>query len=136
MGNLDTVITVPPGAVSEPVQFAINPMVTLPPTGGFQMIGQGFEVTAMTTGGTPVTQFNQPITLVIHYTDADVAGIDESQLTLHYWDETQMVWVTVPGVVDIENNTLTVMLDHLTLFALLEGNVSSEQKLFLPAINR
>jgi len=137
VGNLQANITVPPGAVSEPVQFTFNPAATPPSTGGFQLFGQAIEITAMTRGGAQVTQFNQPITLVIRYSDADAAGIDEAALQLRYWSDTQQTWVQVPAMVDTANNTISASLDHLTLFAILYAQGEADDfELFLPTVNR
>lgn len=84
----------------------------------------------------PVTQFNQPITLVIRYSDADVAGIDEAALQLHYWSDAQQTWVQVPATVDPVNNTITATLDHLTLFAIVHERGEAGFSIFLPTINR
>jgi hypothetical protein len=137
VGNLRADITVPPGAVSEPVQFAFNPAATPPSTGGFQLFGQAIEITAMTRDGERVTQFNQPITLVIRYSDADAAGIDEAALQLRYWSDTQQAWVQVPAIVDTANNTISASLDHLTLFAILYAQGEGDDfELFLPTVKR
>jgi hypothetical protein len=136
VGNLQANIMVPPGAVSEPVQFSFAPAATPPSTGGFQLLGQAIEITAMTSGGAPVTQFNQPITLVIRYLDGDVAGIDEAALQLHYWSDAQQTWAQVPAIVDPVNNTITATLDHLTLFAILHERGEAAFNVFLPTINR
>ena len=94
---------------------------------------QTLTVTAATTNGVPVTQFNQPITLVIHYLDANLTGIDETKLELYYWHAGQQAWVLVPATIDAANNVVTATLNHLTTFAMLQGT-GVKRSLYLPAI--
>ena len=134
--TLQTTLTFPPGAVAEPVLVVVVPAVTPPATGGFQLLGQVFTIDATANDGSTVTHFNQPFTLVVTYTDAEVLGIDEETLTLHYWHEGEQRWVAIPTTVDAANNRLTATLDHLTIFAVLQGQVSNPARIFLPLVQR
>ena len=108
--------------------------VTTPPaTGGFQLLGRVFAITAEDGQGNPVTRFDQPFTIVIGYEESDLDGMAEEDLVLHYWNVAEERWVYIPGVVDTEANTLTVTLDHLTDFAVLEVPHS---RVYLPALLR
>ena len=80
---------------------------------------RGFELSAAISGTTtPVTSFDPPYELVLHYTDAELGGAIESTLDLTWWDGTQ--WIAVPGtVLNLEDNQLSASLDHMTLFAVL-----------------
>ena len=136
LDSLQTTLTFPPGAVTQPVVVVVAPATTPPATGGFQVLGQVFTIEATADDGSPVTNFNQPFTLVVTYTDAEVQGIDEQILTLHYWHEGQQSWIAIPTTVDAEPNRLTATLDHLTTFAILQGQVSNPARLFLPLVQR
>ena len=136
LDSLQTTLTFPPGAVTQPVVVVVAPATTPPATGGFQVLGQVFTIEATADDGSPVTQFDQPFTLVVTYTDAEVQGIDEQSLTLHYWHEGQQSWIAIPTTVDAEPNRLTATLDHLTTFAILQGQVSNPARLFLPLVQR
>ena len=136
LGTIATELTFPPGAVEEAVVVVVVPAVTPPATGGFQLLGQVFTIDATADDGSPVTHFNQPFTLVVTYTDAEVEGIDEQSLTLHYWHEGEQRWVAIPTTVDAATNRLTAILDHLTTFAVLQGQVSNPARLFLPLVQR
>ena len=70
---------------------------------------------------------------MIAYTDADLVGVKEEDLMLHYWLVEEERWMLIPGIVDREANTLTVTLDHLTDFALLE---LPQSRVYLPALLR
>ena len=136
LNSLQTTLTFPPGAVAQPVVVVVAPVATPPATGGFQVLGQVFAINATTDAGSPVTHFAQPFTLVVTYTDAEVQGIDEQTLTLHYWHEGQQSWIAIPTTVDAAHNRLTAILDHLTTFAVLQGQVSNPAQIFLPLVRR
>ena len=136
LGSVSTLLTLPAGAVDEPVAMNVAVVATPPATGGLKIAGSVFAITAETENGEAVTHFNRPYTLVIRYSDADVEGIDERDLALHYWSNAQGTWVEVPGIVDPADNTFTATLDHLTVFALLEGTAPQTSKLYLPAVTR
>ena len=131
VAGLDTSLSVPPGAVSEPIRVTIQTVADAPPAGGFTVLGQSFAVEVYTLAGDPVTQFAQPLTIVVHYSDDDLDGLDENGLQIHYWDEAMEQWVAIPTVVDPQANTLTAQVDHLTLFAVLGSS-----QIYLPSIRR
>jgi hypothetical protein len=135
LGSLAAILDVPPGAIAEPVTVQMQAATEIPATGGLAVLGQGFNIEAQTLSGTPVTQFAQPLTLVVRYSDADVAGLDENSLQIFYWNETQGSWVGMPTTVDAQANTLTIQLDHLTLFAVLDTQTGAPT-LFLPMVKR
>lgn len=136
LDTLQTTLTFPPGAVTQSVTVVVAPVATPPATGGFQLLGQVFAIDATTSDGSPVTHFAQPFTLVVTYTDAEVQGIDEQSLNLHYWHAGQQTWIAIPTTVDAANNRLTATLDHLTTFAVLHSQVSNPARIFLPLVQR
>ncbi len=68
------------------------------------------------------TTFAQPATVVFKYTDADLGGGDPANLGVYVWDSTLGQWVLKQGVVDTEAKTLTVQLEHFSLFILAIDN--------------
>ena len=136
LGALETELTFPPGAVTQTVTIVVAPAITQPTTGDFQVLGKVFTINAMTSDGSPVTHFTKPFTLVVTYTDDEVQGIDEERLTLHYWHEGEQRWIAIPTTVDAANNRLTATLDHLTTFAVLQGQVNTPAQIFLPLVQR
>jgi len=70
-----------------------------------------------------VPKLHKPITITVHYSDADVEGIDENNLRLYYWTGTawEDVLTACPPsasyVRDIEANILQVPVCHLSRFA-------------------
>jgi hypothetical protein len=144
LSNRDGSITVefPPNAVSSAITVTYAGLFA--PTqalDGASSAGRSFTLEARDSGGQRVTQFALPYTMVISYTDEELAalGIDEASLNVAFWNGS--AWVDVLPCagcgVDTVNNRVTVVLDHFTEFALvaeLEGTV--EQKVFLPLVQR
>lgn len=132
-------VTFPPGAV--PVSTTVNfqlfatPAQPLP---DFSFANRAFALTAA-ADGTPVTQFDEPYTMVLHYDEGDLlaAGItDPNKLNLLFWNGS--AWEEILPcsgcAIDTTAQTVTVVLDHFTDFALvgpLPANV-----LHLPLIQR
>jgi arabinogalactan oligomer/maltooligosaccharide transport system substrate-binding protein len=135
-----TTIFVPSGAVTESVDLIYTPVptVTLPPQ--LSLAGHAFTLVAYQSG-TVLSSFNfqQPITVTLSYNDADVAGINESSLTLNYWDGGS--WVdaatscTPSSTYDRHpaENWLAISICHLSRFALFGP---TEYRLYLPLVNR
>jgi hypothetical protein len=69
----------------------------------------------------PGLTFSVPVTITLHYTDTDVAGLDEDRLVLEYWNGSTALWEDAacglydryPGA-----NWLAVPICHLSRFAL------------------
>lgn len=124
-------VQIPAGAVDQATTFLYDEQGTPSQPGAFQFAGRTFTLTAY-RDNSPLDDFTfqQPITLVIDYTDSDVAGIDENSLTLFFYDEDSAVWSDQGIMVvarDTTNNRLTVQGTHLTEFAM--GTAS---RLYLP----
>jgi hypothetical protein len=96
---------------------------------------QSFSIVATTVGGAPITQFQPPLTLTIDYNEAELAalGLTESTLNVAYWNGAAWVYL-LPCAgcgVDRVNNRITVILSHLTEFA-----VTSQARVYLPLVRR
>jgi len=126
-GPENVLVEFPAGAVTDTVTVEINFSGTVPATGALMGVGASFIVAAHNGSDQPVTQFGVPITITVNYSDADVIGIDESQLKLYYWDGSN--WIVIPTFVDTNSNTLTASLNHLTEFSALGPPFT---KLYLP----
>jgi hypothetical protein len=102
-----------------------------PPVGGWHLLGQVFSITAEDEQGNPVTHFDPPLTLTLAYSPELLAGMNEADLLLHYWDGGAGGWE--PIATSAENGILTVSLDHLTNFAVLEV---PQTRIYLPSLHR
>jgi len=114
---------------------------TLPTT--FQFAGYTFAIDAYQQEG-QVSDFifNEPIILTIIYSDANIAGLDESTLMLYYFDPETVTW-QVDGITVIERvpaeNRLVLALSHLTEFALVTVDdtlAEATEKVYLPIVTR
>jgi ELWxxDGT repeat protein len=141
--NVD--LSFPPSAVTTPITITYSGLLT--PTqslGGAHSAGLSFMLEARDSAGRPITQFAQPYTLTISYTDEQLAAlsIDEADLNLAFWDGS--AWVNVLPCdgcgVDTVNNRLTAMLDHFTEFALFSGELPAvgdgKSRVYLPLTQR
>ncbi|MCB0127381.1 MAG: hypothetical protein KDE58_34195, partial [Caldilineaceae bacterium] len=137
-------LQVPSGAVDQPTTLTIAVLeepTVLPEN--FRFAGQIFAIDAYQEGSNvDGFTFAQPITLVITYTDADVAGLDEATLTLLYLDPDTGNWLT-DGIAVVERvpaeNRIVLLLSHLTDFALFSvDNQPTEvaEMIYLPIVSR
>jgi hypothetical protein len=127
-GNL-TVVHAPAGAVAETTTLAYVPMegITSPP--GFSFTNHAFDLKAHRDGNVlPGFAFQQPVSITIHYSEEDVASMDETTLRLNYWDGS--AWVDAAGTCapslayerHPEANWLAVPVCHASRFALFGEN--------------
>ena len=135
-GGVTITVEVPPGAVAETTQLAFTsvPTVTGSPL-GFVFAGHAFRLEAYRKGvlHSDLT-FEEPITVTIHYTGSDVAGLDENTLELRYWDGDE--W-SADGITVVERDTvnkrLVTRIEHLSEFALF-AQEQQPQKVYLPLV--
>ena len=114
-------VEVPVGAVSGNTTITVQEAATGTiiigaPTGTGQTIISGFTITA-TSGGNPVTSFSSAVTITVTYTDAQVAGLDETTLKLYRWDGTQ--WVALTCTINASTNTITATTTSFSKFAVM-----------------
>jgi hypothetical protein len=126
----------PTGAVSDTVTITYTSLISptqLPPDD--RTMARNFQLEARDSSGQPVAQFAKPFTMVISYTEEQLASLDisEHNLNLIYWDgETWADLLPCEGCgVDTEQNRVTVVLDRFGEFALV---ASPQRKVFLPLI--
>jgi len=106
-------------------------------TDGFAPVGVTFYLdAAYLPEGTPVTGLSTPLTLTIHYNEAAlIPHLREGELQVHRYDADIEDWVPLPIVArDWANNTITVLLDHFSEYALL-GPIDRE-RVYLPLVMR
>jgi hypothetical protein len=129
--GLPTVIEVPAGAVTGTVTLVYSPADAILPPSGMSPSGHAFELDAYKNGDLlPGLEFEPPFTVTIHYTDTQVAGLDEKTLGLWFWDGA--AWST-NGILVTGRYTLTNKLEatssHLTSFALFAEQL---RRIYLP----
>lgn len=138
-------VTVPAGAVSEPVTLVAIPAedpATTPGTLSFA--GQAFTLQAyrddLLVEG---LAFDPPVKVSVTYTDNQIAGLDEASLALYVWEDP--AWVdaattcTPPSVYlrEPELNRLSVDICHLSEYALFGAPTDPYPfKVYLPLVKR
>lgn len=140
-GTLDgggIIVAFPPAAVTQSVNITYTALTT--PTANartMRVVGWAFTLEASDLDGHPINQFTRPYTLTFNYTDEELAaaGLQESQLNLYFYDTTRLQWAPIIPCAgcghDTASNTITVVLDHFTEFAL-----GTSFKTYLPAVLR
>ena len=129
----------PPGVVESKTLVRLTQR-TLPPhpIGPLEYAGIGFNLSASTSTGAPA-QFLDDFTLDVAYGDSGLgaAGSEvEPYLNLYWWDGG--AWRGILPCAgcshDTEGQTFTVVLDHLSEFALLAGDPPPVWRLYQPLI--
>jgi thermitase len=130
--NGDLTLDFPPGCVTSSTTATYTPNASPSnPVGDLVFANMSCTLEATDGGGNPVTQFNLPYTLTLHYQDTDWqnAGVeDESTLNLYSWNGSQ--WEgTLPCSgcsLDTDNNVLVAVLDHFSEFGFMgDGDPTS-----------
>jgi len=128
-----------PATVTETVTFAYTPQdgpISTP--SDFDFAGLAFDLQATDAGGNPIIEPGAPFTLTIHYDEnALPPETDEATLELCRYDESAETWVALTVLArDLENDTLTVSLDHFSKFALLVETAETDYDIYLPLVMR
>ncbi len=122
--GLVTIVKVPAGAVTDAVTLVYTPLPepTQPITPPFRFAGHAFSLEIYEYWTLlPGYVFKKPVTITIHYSDEDVAGLQEDKLILEYWNGE--AWEdAVCGDYEYQyhpdENWMSVPICHLSLFAL------------------
>ncbi len=134
--------TLPAGAVNDTTVLLLRPQTpsSTPPNFGF--IGIGFTLDAYVDCSLLYNfAFNQPVSVRIDYTDANIVGIVEETLLLNYFDETTQTWVdaattctpTSTYTRNLSENYFIVNICHLTEFATVGKRFT---KFYVPVVVR
>lgn len=123
--NGDT-LTIPSGSLSQNtiISAQIAPLSQTAPSGNITPPRQYiFEPTG--------TLFNPSLTAVFRYTDAELAGGNESTLGVYVWNSQTNAWVFKTGSINKPQNKLTVQLSSFSIYGLFASNDSAA---FLPPL--
>jgi len=110
----DTIVTV--SSIAKTAE-SVAAIVAAAPTGLF-MVGNNIYQFTAASGGTNITNFNQPVTLTFTYAESQISTLDEPTLKVYYWDTITSKWVALTTNVNTQTNTLTVTVTHFTNFAI------------------
>ncbi|MDY7077986.1 MAG: hypothetical protein SXV54_13810, partial [Chloroflexota bacterium] len=140
--GLPTTVEVPAGAVTDTTTIVYTPVPspTESITTGLRFANHAFDLEAYRNDVLlPDFTFEQPVTVTVHYSDDDVAGLDEDTLTLYYWDGS--AWVDAATTCDPDSiydrhpldNWFAVSICHLTRWGAY-GTEISQYPIFLPIV--
>lgn len=128
-------VDVPAGSVTGTIELVYVDQAGPVAPGTFQFAGRSFSLNAYRENGlVDDFVFQQPVTVVVQYTDAEIGSIGEGALTLYFYDEAASGWSTAGITVvsrDPANNRITFQITHLTEFAL--GGL---RQMYLPMLKK
>lgn len=136
--QMSTTVQIPAGAISDTTIVVYTPVAspTQPVSPNLRFVGHAFDLTTYAGGpATPIPQ--SPVGVSICYSDADVAGVDESSLRLYVWTGTawqDVATTCLPPAIyerDLTANRLRVPTCHLSRFALF-GEATKMHMVYLP----
>ena len=82
-----------------------------PPPTGQNIISSVYEF------GPSGAHFSSPIKITLQY--FPVSGVDDNSLVIAYYSVSDGKWITLGGVVDSVNHTITIEVDHFTAFTVI-----------------
>jgi hypothetical protein len=125
-------LTIPASFAGANAEFQIKQLnkasvlaTTSTPT-GYSAIGDYvYDLKALSSPTTSISSFNNPLTIEISYSTADITGIDESTLKIYRWDGSS--WNQLSGcAVNITTSTVSCTTTAFSVFTLFgQATVSS-----------
>jgi len=82
-------------------------------------VGNNIYSIQASSNGANITQFDSPITLEFSYIELQIKGSTTKNLRIAYFDDEQDEWIPLPSIIDSYKGTITALVDHFTLFALI-----------------
>jgi ligand-binding sensor domain-containing protein len=114
----------PAGSVSVTSTLTIETKGSFPTAGGYA--AYSFDLSA-----SPPIAINQPYTLTILYTEANLFPLSSGDIQIAWWDGGQ--WIPEPtSSLDAANNRFIATPDHMSLFAL----VGEMEHIYLPSMRK
>jgi hypothetical protein len=144
MGDDGTEIRVPKDTLNAGVTFNISNATSVPEGIIAGSVGNPIKSTNVAkeiSASDGTKTFTNNIRIKIPFTNADVSGLNKSNLKLFYYNNTDGInlWALIPSsTVDTANNTITVEVNHMTIFKVMAIDVASAKmvlynNLFNPA---
>ena len=129
-------LTVPQGAVTDTTRFQLGPLFTdtrpIAPPGGLLFANHACEIHAFRFGD-PVGSFSAPLTITMHYTDTDIAGLKVETLRLWTRAGPGDPWVVHGAPAYVTSGTMAFTTTHLSEFALFG---EAKYHAYLPLVAR
>lgn len=134
-----TRIFIPAGALptDERVILHITPLAAVPHLRNGDVLGLGYAFEAYTESGEPITDnFNQDVVITFKYNPVELIarGLNINRLKPAYFSTTTNSWTRPDSyVVDEDRHTITMQINHFTLFSLV-GEEEAGTQVFLPMV--
>jgi len=129
-------VTVPADAIAVDTtvtiveQSAAEVTASAPAPTGKSVVGSVYNMQAL-QGSVEISTFEEDVTLTFTYTTAQISGLSESSLKVHYWNGTQ--WIALASTVNLDTNTITTAVNHFTQFVIMgTPEVVSDSSLAYP----
>lgn len=112
-------VSAPAGACSDTtlLQLTLTPDPVAEPSG--IPAWRSFALSGRDADGNPVTSHPEPLAIEVRYSEADITHLLEDTLRLYSWDGSTSAWLPISTTLDLDNNTATAVVDHLSQFTLL-----------------
>lgn len=118
-GYIATNATCPGGAQFQMKQLSTSPVKeALGAPSGRDTIVNALNLSAYCPDATPVTSFDESLTVTFNYSDSDVSGLVESSLGAYRYGSGSTAWEELTCSQDASANTLTCGTTHFSSFAL------------------
>jgi hypothetical protein len=93
--------------------LSVAALAALSSAGNFQLAGDTPQIWDVTFGG----DFTGPLTVTLGYDENQLGGIAETDLFVWHFDKDLDAWEKIYGIVDTENNTITIAANSLSPLA-------------------
>jgi hypothetical protein len=126
-------LTVPPASYDEAITleaFSYTPSnisaTSSLSSGNLSFVGDIHQFTFISADGEVLHTLLNPVTIVMPYSDEDIAGLDPHSLAVYRHDDGDIGWSLVPGsVIDLQAKTATFTTSLFSSFAIMGEPASS-----------
>lgn len=80
-------------------------------------------------GISAIQTFLNPVKYVFRFTEEEIQGIDKTELSGYSWNGTNLQ--KEESLIDMENNTVTISANHLTIFMLAGPKIARQKKVYI-----
>lgn len=117
-------VVIPPGVLSEVLIFNLKNQPIVEASASLTSAGTSFSVTAKDFFGNIITQFSDPIDIIIDYSGWDLSRFDPSTLSI-YSSPDGIEWAKENTVFDYFEHTASAQVSHFTHFALMGERIDT-----------
>jgi sugar lactone lactonase YvrE len=116
-------VSVPAGTFSSSVNLTVSVPSLIPQSGqaGLLQSAIALEITNDLN-----LQPEKDITITLTYGDASLGDLDESKLSIAYYDTVSLRWVVIPSVVYASENKIVGTVRHLSIFSIVQLTAAAD----------